>query len=448
MQFDLIYLIELLGRLFSAQVVIAFVSLCIGYYILSKFLRVSVFVVLAMLYISISIETGSTTIQETDLASIKTAGSVKQSKALDIEINDNSLNARTADFFSKELSRSTPFNSNSPIKAPFDLLFLSICSIAWDDLKVVGLEDHPLLKEFDIMFDNFNAATSYSGPAVIRLLRASCGQQEHSQLFKTAPTKECYLFENLANLGFTENLLMNHDGVFDSFLDQIKQNGGLKSELMSQEGFIPYLKSFDGSEIYRDKSVLDRWWKQRLSNDNENVVALYNSISLHDGNRLLNGSSNEFIKGYRQRLSNLLDDLYAFFKELEDSKRNIIVALVPEHGAGMRGDKMQIPGMREIPAPTIVHTPVAIKIFGEGIERTGDAVHVKAQSSYLALSQLIDNILVKRIYQQGQFSAVELVANLPESGIVSQNSGSIVIEVDGKYYVSLDGSSWMEYPNN
>ncbi len=33
--------------------------------------------------------------------------------------------------------------------------------------------DHPLWKHFDIVFKNFNSATSYSGPAAVRLLRAS-----------------------------------------------------------------------------------------------------------------------------------------------------------------------------------------------------------------------------------------------------------------------------------
>lgn len=307
------------------------------------------------------------------------------------------------------------------------------------------MADHPLFKEFDVMFDNFSAATSYSGPAVVRLLRASCGQQEHSKLFEPAP-KQCYLFDNLKDLGFKENLLMNHNGVFDSFLELIKKDGDLKTNLMSQEGFKPYQKSFDGSSIFRDKQVLDDWWQQRIKSDDEKVVALYNTISLHDGNRIINANSTTSMVSYKKRLKNLLDDLYSFFQELKASKRNIVVALVPEHGAGMRGDRMQISGMREIPAPTIVHTPVGIKVFGEGIQRQGDTKHVKAPSSYLALSQLVSNILEQNIYEKKSFSPDELAGNLPETQVVAQNSGSTVIEVNGKYYVSLDGSSWIEYP--
>lgn len=446
MQFEFGYLVELMGRFISVQALLGLFALCAAYFILSKFLRVSVFVVIAMIYVSIpKTPQGSVTVETTQPAPTATTEVAETTQPQVTEINDESLNSMTADFFAKEASRRVSFSPDSAQDAPFDLLFLSICSVAWDDIEIAGMADHPLFKEFDVMFDNFSAATSYSGPAVVRLLRASCGQQEHSKLFEPAP-KQCYLFDNLKDLGFKENLLMNHNGVFDSFLELIKKDGDLKTNLMSQERFKPYQKSFDGSSIFRDKQVLDDWWQQRIKSDDEKVVALYNTISLHDGNRIINANSTTSMVSYKKRLKNLLDDLYSFFQELKASKRNIVVALVPEHGAGMRGDRMQISGMREIPAPTIVHTPVGIKVFGEGIQRQGDTKHVKAPSSYLALSQLVSNILEQNIYEKKSFSPDELAGNLPETQVVAQNSGSTVIEVNGKYYVSLDGSSWIEYP--
>lgn len=446
MQFEFSYLVELMGRFISVQALLGLFALCAAYFILSKFLRVSVFVVIAMIYVSIPKTPQSSVTAETTQPTQPATTEVAETTQPQVtEINDESLNSMTADFFAKEASRRVSFSPDSAQDAPFDLLFLSICSVAWDDIEIAGMADHPLFKEFDVMFDNFSAATSYSGPAVVRLLRASCGQQEHSKLFEPAP-KQCYLFDNLKDLGFKENLLMNHNGVFDSFLELIKKDGDLKTNLMSQEGFKPYQKSFDGSSIFRDKQVLDNWWQQRIKSDDEKVVALYNTISLHDGNRIINANSTTSMVSYKKRLKNLLDDLYSFFQELKASKRNIVVALVPEHGAGMRGDRMQISGMREIPAPTIVHTPVGIKVFGEGIQRQGDTKHVKAPSSYLALSQLVSNILEQNIYEKKSFSPDELAGNLPETQVVAQNSGSTVIEVNGKYYVSLDGSSWIEYP--
>ena len=77
--------------------------------------------------------------------------------------------------------------------------------------------------------------------------------------------------------------------------------------------------------------------------------------------------------------------------------------MVPEHGAGMRGDRMQISGMREIPAATIVHTPVAMKIFGPNMKRTGETYHVKAPSSYLAISTLVSRLLEREYLRQRHF---------------------------------------------
>jgi hypothetical protein len=56
---------------------------------------------------------------------------------------------------------------------------INICSLSWADVDAAGLMSHPLWSHFDIQFKDFNSATSYSGPAAIRLLRASCGQTSH-----------------------------------------------------------------------------------------------------------------------------------------------------------------------------------------------------------------------------------------------------------------------------
>ncbi len=453
MQFELSYLIELAGRFISLTTLLTIFTLSAAYYLLNKYLRVTVLVLIALIYISIPQSIITTpNIENTPplLAQQQTTDqNGKEKQPLQIsEINDDVLNNFKNNFFSEEAKRVTNFDNNTKSDAPFDLLFLSICSVAWDDIKLVGLQNHPFFDEFDIMFDNFNSATSYSGPAVIRLLRANCGQEEHSQLFDDAASNQCYLFENLANLGFQENLLMNHDGVFDSFLSLIKKDGKIETNLMPQEGLTPYQKGFDGASIFRDKDILDRWWQERIKNGNGKVVALYNTISLHDGNRIINNNASTSLISYKRRLNNLLDDLYSFFNELKVSERNIVVVLVPEHGAGMRGDKMQISGMREIPAPSITHVPVGLKVFGKNIERTGKTVHITAPSSYLAVSSLISNILDQNIYELATFDPEKLVINLPETSVVAENSGTTVMDINNKHYISLDGNTWSEYPTN
>ncbi|MDC6625665.1 cellulose biosynthesis protein BcsG, partial [Leclercia adecarboxylata] len=90
-------------------------------------------------------------------------------------------------FFKAEAARQTQFPPPSPQSAAFDVVVLNVCSLAWDDLDAVGLRDNALLQRMDVVFDRFNSATSYSGPAAIRLLRASCGQPRHQALYEPAP---------------------------------------------------------------------------------------------------------------------------------------------------------------------------------------------------------------------------------------------------------------------
>ena len=114
-------------------------------------------------------------------------------------------------FYNTEKKRKTTFPEKLASDAqPFDLLIIHICSLAWADLDAVHLRNHPLWSQFDILFNQFNSAASYSGPAGIRLLRASCGQTSHSALY--APTdQDCYLLDNLAKLGFTTEAMLDHN---------------------------------------------------------------------------------------------------------------------------------------------------------------------------------------------------------------------------------------------
>ncbi|QUJ69657.1 cellulose biosynthesis protein BcsG (plasmid) [Photobacterium sp. GJ3] len=450
MQFEFSYLLELIGRFITVQSLLALMTLCLGYVLLNRFLRVSVFVVATLVVLCVpAAKTPQAVAQPETVTRLEPPVTVqKPSDSLTVptQTDDASLNTYVSDFFQSEAQRQVLFEPNTPAGAPFDILFLSICSVAWDDIAIAGLSDHPLFKEFDILFDQYNAATSYSGPAVIRLLRAGCGQETHNQLFSGAPSQQCYLFDNLKKLGFEENLVMNHDGVFDNFLKLIQTDGQVTADLMPQDGFSPYQKAFDGKSIYRDKQVLEDWLAQRNTDSHEQIVTLYNSISLHDGNRLIRGDRTTSMASYQLRLKNLLDDLYAFFQTLKQSERNIVVVMIPEHGAGMKGDRMQISGMREIPSQSITHIPVGLKVFGKDVIRTGDTVHVTAPSSHQALAQLISNVLAQNPYQHNSFDPATLIRNLPETPVVSQNDGSTVIQINGKPYVSLDGRSWSVYP--
>jgi cellulose synthase operon protein YhjU len=416
------------------------VALCIGiivYAIIRPYIRVSMVVALAIIYISINNQFDVLTQTNNVTPNSRNTQSLMQTLQ----------NTRDA-FFNEQKIKQVEFGKQAGLSAPFDLLFLSICSLSWDDLRLVGLESHPLLKRFDITFTQYNSATSYSGPAVIRLLRAGCGQESHPALFKPSPLQSCYLFENLAALGFKNQLIMNHNGTFDNFTDLIKEQGHLNVEAQRFTSLPPYQSAFDKSIIYRDSDILSRWFSTQASDiSNHKSVTLYNTISLHDGNQFINGNRQANLTSYKKRLSNLLDDLDMFFNRIEKSGRNMVVVFIPEHGAGMRGDKLQISGIRDIPSPSIVNVPVGITLFGKSLKRTGLPVSINTPTSHLALSQVISNILDTDLYSSGQYDPQLLIENIPTTSLVAQNEDATLLRFKGKDYITLDEKTWSEYPS-
>ena len=146
----------------------------------------------------------------------------------------------------------------------------------------------------------------------------------------------------------------------------------------------------------------------------------------------------------------VLGDLASFIDALEKSGRRALVVVVPEHGAALHGDRMQIPGMREIPSPSITHVPVGVKLVGMGIPAAAGPRHVTTPSSYLAISELVARVYALNAQSQADGRDWEgLLQGLPETPAVSENEGAKVIDYDGKPYLQLQGSSsWTPYPED
>lgn len=93
-----------------------------------------------------------------------------------------SLDDWLSKFYADQTNQQVKFpDALAPDQKPFDLIFLNICSLAKDDLVASGINLQAFEKHFDIVYENFNSATSYSGPATIRLLRSACGQRSHKR---------------------------------------------------------------------------------------------------------------------------------------------------------------------------------------------------------------------------------------------------------------------------
>ncbi|WCG83221.1 cellulose biosynthesis protein BcsG [Pectobacterium sp. A5351] len=448
--FSAAYLLELLNRFINWQMVGAAVVISVAYLFFAQWIRITVFTVAVLAWLNIvnlagpavSLMPATSTTAAPSAAASPTGGDAALPEATLPPTNAN-LTAYLNQFYSREKARTTAFPTTLPQDAqPFDLLIINICSLSWSDLEVAQLENHPLWKKFDILFRQFNSATAYSGPASIRLLRASCGQQSHTDLYQPV-NQQCYLFSNLVKLGFEEQLMLDHSGVFGNYLREVREEGDIQIPMLSQEGISHQITSFDGEPIYNDLELLNRWLNQRDNATTARNATFFNLIPLHDGNRFV--STNQSAD-YALRAKMLFDQLDAFFDELQKSGRKVMVIVVPEHGAALAGDKMQMSGLRDIPSPSITHIPVGVKLFGQQAPHQGDALEITSPSSYLAISELVARMVDGKVFTAPSVDWQTLTSALPQTEAVSENENAIVMQYQGKPYIRLNGGDWVPYP--
>lgn len=187
--------------------------------------------------------------------------------------------------------------------------------------------EHPFLKRADIMFTNYYSGSSYSGPSTLRLLQASCGHRPHKDIFMPIPS--CNIAHQLASLGYSPEIRMNHTGAFDNYLTELKQLGGLQdAPFVNPKRFPITMESFDKSSIFSDYAILEDWLNTRTS---EPEFTFYNTTSLHDGNQL-NGFTGVSRNSYKQRLQTMLDDFNRLFNEIEESGKAVLVVMMEYEG--------------------------------------------------------------------------------------------------------------------
>lgn len=456
LQFSAPYLLELLNRFINWNMVGAGVVLFVACLFLSQWVRVTVLSVAALLVASLPEQASlqqlvwhwnatNTTRIDVHAHTAHVQGDAEDGTAPPVVRSITEiLNEELAAFYESEAERRTVFELPDDFQADFDLVFLNVCSVAWSDLASVQLDQHPLLKNMDVVFDEFNSATSYSGPAVRRLLRASCGQPSHESLYEEA-SSHCYLFEHLRQAGFQTSSLLNHNGKFQDFVSDMTQHESL-GEPMVPDGLPPRWTAFDGSPIWGDYDTLNQWWQGRQQGDAQPRALLYNSITLHDGNREATADGGGRSSPYASRGQAVLDDLNMFLKQLESSGRRVVVVLIPEHGAALEGDLMQISGMREIPTPDIAHVPVGVKLIGHPADTPPTAHRITGPSSYLALSELLARLLRDKVFEGSKpVDWQVLTTDLPRTRAVSENSGTVLMTHSGVPYVRLGERDWIQY---
>src|SRR5690625_1720681 len=454
LQFSNDYLLELASRFINWELVGAGFIALVVFLFLSQWLRMSMFTMLALFGLALTqwsahwlpqvewtfshAQVVEPAAQVNHDAEPKRAVAPAQSRSL-----NEVLGEALEDFYIAEQGRHVSFPTQGGQAPDFDLLFLNICSLSWDDLDATGLSGHPLFDLLDVVFTEFNSATSYSGPAVQRLLQANCGQQSHRSLYEEQ-NPQCSLFGNLQQLGFKTQAALNHDAQFQNLIDDIM------GEPAFGGAFIPtgqraVLRGFDNSPIWADYETLNAWWKSRNEDNNSAAAALfYNSITLHDGNREPTADGGGRSSPFERRMGTVLDDLERFLLDLQQEDRKIMVVLVPEHGAAFRGDRMQISGLREIPTAEITLVPVGVSFIGAKA-RPEQPVQITQPSSFLALAELVSRVLADGTFFDKEVDWDALLDDLPTTRLVAENEGVVSFWHEGKPYVRFEGRDWIEY---
>lgn len=350
------------------------------------------------------------------------------------------------DFFDAESTRTVHFKRPKNGSPDFDIVILHVCSLAWDDMKEVGMENDAFFKQFNYLFTNFNTATAYSGPAVTRLLQANCGQVRHDSIYSPDVRKDCFLAETLEANGFEPYLALNHDGVYGDFANEVRKYGHLYVQRISQKNIPVQQHMFDESPVYDDYLMLEKWWKTRLESKSQAAFLYYNTVSLHDGVHWageLGWWKRSRKDQYIERLAKFLKDMTKFINLIEASGRNVIIVFVPEHGMALRGSALQAPGLRDMPLPEITLAPLGFKFIGEKFnkEKVKEVV-INKPVSYLAMAFMLSSFVENSPFQFDVFTTRGFVDSIPITDFISENEGAQTVKMGDNYYLSGSDKKW------
>lgn len=442
--FSLAYFIELASRVINIDMLLGLFIVIVFFWYSSQWIRYTTITVASLIFIGWNTHVVKQN-EVVGFAKNTNVGTVTNAPTPAPVVTDvqESPDQKLSDFYQQQslLTSHFPAQNNGEL---FDVIILNICSMAVDDLKTIGVSVKDMYKGFDVVFSDFNSATSYSGPAAVRLLRASCGQTSQTALFADAP-EQCYLFKNLEKLGYQSNVVMNHDGHFDDFKGLIKRYGGVSETPFNIDSTAIAQYGFDNKAIHSDGAVLNSWLEKEGENC-EPCAMYYNTTSLHDGNQLANRGRMGSLESYPIRHKTLFSDINGFIKNLEKRGRNVMLLIVPEHGAGLKGDKVQFAGLREIPSPAIVSVPVAIKFIGPNVQENTQ-IEINQSTSFFALSEIISKTLKTNVFG-GKSSIPSVLENLPVAPKVAENSDTIMMYLNQSPYIQLDGGAWSAYPQD
>lgn len=343
---------------------------------------------------------------------------------------------RLTEFYANERQHRRTQSVAAP-EQPLDIIILNVCSMSWQDLQLSGQLSHPLIQNGSIHLTNFYSGSSYSGPSTLRLLRGHCGHEPHSELFTAS--NDCSLGRIFHDQYWQQEILMNHQGDFDNFLDLLRANGGMSDASFKDPTSAPQImRGFDQMPVYSDAYLLEQWSNTRPLD--RSTFTLYNTISLHDGNQLFGFRGNS-MASYQARAELLLEDIQLFMDKVAINKRPTIVVIAPEHGAGLQGDRFQIPGMREIPTPALTHVPVTFHLMNM---ETTDTVNIEEVTGPSAVAQILtETVDAFRLDPTSTLNLDRITEDLRPKPRVGENEQAIMLEFNQEMLIRTRSGGWM-----
>ena len=120
--------------------------------------------------------------------------------------------------------------------------------------------------------------------------------------------------------------------------------------------------------------------------------------------------------------------------------------LVPEHGASLRGDKIQMSGMREIPGPRITLVPAAVKLVGVKKSAVTAPLVVSQPMSYFGLFTFLGDLIQDSPYAPSARPLADRLQAPEKTPFVSENADVIVMRNSaGKYVMKSGNGEWIPY---
>ena len=322
-----------------------------------------------------------------------------------------------------------------------DLIFIHVCSLAWDDLRAIGQEHHPLLGRFDMLYTRFNSAASYSGPAAIRLLRGTCGQARHDALYDSA-APECRLMDQLQQAGFLPQLLMNHDGRYGRFREDLERRGGLEVAPQPTAGARIAMQAFDGAPIaggLRRPAAL-----VAAPRGGEGIAR--GAVLQHDL-----AARRQPAAGHGGRLAPRLPAACTQAARRHRSfhratwrrpERAPSSSSFPSTAPPSMPGRDEIAGLRQVPSPNVTQVPVGVQLVGLPVRAAQRPVRVETSASYLGLNQLLAGVMAAAESDPGSIDLDQLVARQHVTPLVSENEGLVVVRAGDGYYTRAPNGHW------